>query len=97
MTNNTKAIILALVASVSGVTMNVLLKISQFPIKFKSLKCSFKQYEDKKFASGKSINTYLHFNFLEYKLVAGGYCESVIPDPIPNSEVKPFSADGTLS
>ena len=28
MTNNTKAIILALVASVSGVTMNVLLKIS---------------------------------------------------------------------
>ncbi len=27
----------------------------------------------------------------------GDYCESVIPDPIPNSEVKPFSADGTLS
>ena len=27
----------------------------------------------------------------------GNYCESVIPDPIPNSEVKPFSADGTLS
>ncbi len=25
------------------------------------------------------------------------YCESVIPDPIPNSEVKTFSADGTLS
>ena len=30
-------------------------------------------------------------------LTAGNYCESVIPDPIPNSEVKPFSADGTLS
>ena len=27
----------------------------------------------------------------------GNYCEGVIPDPIPNSEVKPFSADGTLS
>ena len=27
----------------------------------------------------------------------GNYCESVIPDPIPNSEVKAFSADGTLS
>ena len=29
--------------------------------------------------------------------VPGDYCEGVIPDPIPNSEVKPFSADGTLS
>ena len=27
----------------------------------------------------------------------GDYCEGVIPDPIPNSEVTPFSADGTLS
>ena len=27
----------------------------------------------------------------------GDYCESVTPDPIPNSEVKSFSADGTLS
>ena len=27
----------------------------------------------------------------------GDYCEGVIPDPIPNSEVKTFSADGTLS
>ena len=26
----------------------------------------------------------------------GDYCEGAIPDPIPNSEVKPFSADGTL-
>ncbi len=32
-----------------------------------------------------------------YKFLAGDYCESVIPDPIPNSEVKPFCADGTLS
>ena len=32
-----------------------------------------------------------------YKTPAGDYCESVIPDPIPNSVVKPFSADGTLS
>ena len=27
----------------------------------------------------------------------GDYCEGAIPDPIPNSEVKSFSADGTLS
>ena len=27
----------------------------------------------------------------------GDYSEEVIPDPIPNSEVKLFSADGTLS
>ena len=27
----------------------------------------------------------------------GNYCKEVIPDPIPNSEVKFFSADGTLS
>ena len=39
----------------------------------------------------------LQFNLNDYKAYAGGYCESVIPDPIPNSEVKPFSADGTLS
>ena len=32
-----------------------------------------------------------------YKDLPGDYCESVIPDPIPNSEVKPFCADGTLS
>ena len=32
-----------------------------------------------------------------YKETPGNYCESVIPDPIPNSEVKPFSANGTLS
>ena len=33
----------------------------------------------------------------QYNSIAGGYCVGVIPDPIPNSEVKPFSADGTLS
>ena len=27
----------------------------------------------------------------------GNFCERAIPDPIPNSEVKPFCADGTLS
>ena len=27
----------------------------------------------------------------------GNYCEGATPDPISNSEVKPFSADGTLS
>ncbi len=36
-------------------------------------------------------------SFFKYKSLPGDYCESVIPDPIPNSEVKPFSADGTLS
>ena len=34
---------------------------------------------------------------LLYKTLPGNYCEGVTPDPIPNSEVKPFSADGTLS
>ena len=29
-------------------------------------------------------------------MMPGNYCEEVIPDPIPNSEVKLFSADGTL-
>ena len=32
-----------------------------------------------------------------YKKPPGNYCESVIPDSIPNSEVKPFCANGTLS
>ena len=32
-----------------------------------------------------------------YKPSAGDYCERVIPDTIPNSEVKPFCADDTLS
>ena len=33
----------------------------------------------------------------DYKDLPGDYCERVIPDPIPNSEVKPFCANGTLS
>ena len=32
-----------------------------------------------------------------YKTTAGDFCERAIPDPIPNSEVKPFCADDTLS
>ena len=29
-----------------------------------------------------------------YNTYAGDYCVGVIPDPIPNSEVKPFCSDG---
>jgi hypothetical protein len=32
-----------------------------------------------------------------YKTVPGDYCKGVTPDSIPNSAVKPFSANGTLS
>ena len=32
-----------------------------------------------------------------YKTLPGDYCEGATPDHIPNSEVKSFSADGTLS
>ncbi len=32
-----------------------------------------------------------------YNILPGNYCERATPDPIPNSEVKSFSADGTLS
>ena len=32
-----------------------------------------------------------------YKTMPGDYCKGVTPDPIPNSAVKPFSANGTLS
>ena len=45
----------------------------------------------------KSKFVYLQIFGIRYKALAGDYCEGVIPDPIPNSEVKPFSADGTLS
>ena len=38
----------------------------------------------------KNFNKYIPYE-------PGDYCEGAIPDPIPNSEVKPFSADGTLS
>ena len=34
--------------------------------------------------------------YFRYNTLAGDYCEEVIPDPIPNSEVKLFSANGTL-
>ncbi len=35
---------------------------------------------------------------LQYKpLSPGNFCKGVTPDPIPNSAVKPFSANGTLS
>ena len=37
------------------------------------------------------------FSYLSINALPGDYCEGVIPDPIPNSEVKPFCADGTLS
>ncbi len=30
-------------------------------------------------------------------IMPGDYCKGVTPDPIPNSAVKPFSANGTLS
>ena len=43
------------------------------------------------------INLCLQYPQFGYNSRAGDYCESVIPDPIPNSAVKPFSADGTLS
>ena len=43
------------------------------------------------------INHSLQFSQFGYNTRAGDYCESVIPDPIPNSVVKPFCADGTLS
>ena len=32
-----------------------------------------------------------------YKTVPGDYCKGATPDPIPNSAVKSFSANGTLS
>ena len=38
-----------------------------------------------------------NLKFLYINPLPGDYCEGVIPDPIPNSEVKPFSANGTLS
>ena len=43
------------------------------------------------------INEGLQLRLKRYKSYAGDFCKGVIPDPIPNSEVKPFSADGTLS
>ena len=43
-------------------------------------------------------NLFLYSNYNSYiKHLPGNYSGSVTPDTIPNSEVKPFSADGTLS
>ena len=39
----------------------------------------------------------LQYSLFSYNTHAGNYCVGVIPDPIPNSEVKPCSANGTLS
>ena len=36
------------------------------------------------------------YKYTYITFLPGDYCEEVIPDPIPNSEVKLFSADGTL-
>ena len=38
------------------------------------------------------FKTILDSNVTDY---SGGHCERATPDPIPNSEVKPLSADGT--
>ena len=46
-----------------------------------------------------SVNFYLvntNFNFDNQDFSLGGNREGEIPDPIPNSEVKPFIADGTV-
>ena len=40
---------------------------------------------------------FANFDFCYINSLPGDYCERVIPDTIPNSEVKPFCADGTLS
>ena len=54
-----------------------------------------------KFNTYDAIKHYsLSFDLIKKKSISplpGNYCESVIPDPIPNSAVKPFSANGTLS
>ena len=38
---------------------------------------------------------YIKKNYINFQ--PGDFSVGVIPDPIPNSEVKPFSANGTLS
>ena len=52
-------------------------------------------------ATSPSDNLFIYLftkKFIKYiPYEPGAYCEGVIPDPIPNSEVKSFSADGTLS
>ncbi len=48
-----------------------------------------------KFGAFFNLFTFLHKNTIN--LSPGNYCEGATPDPIPNSEVKSFSADGTIS
>ena len=43
------------------------------------------------------LNSVYKVELFIYKNVPGDYCKGVTPDPIPNSAVKPFSANGTLS
>ena len=60
-------------------------------------KISLKNYVDS-IVKKKKLNFHcLQKFFIRYKPLAGDFCESAIPDPIPNSEVKTFCADGTLS
>ena len=41
-------------------------------------------------------NLFAIYNYIYIDTLPGNFCEGAIPDPIPNSEVKPFSADGTM-
>ncbi len=43
------------------------------------------------------FNIFTKEYYLYTKTLPGDYCKGVTPDPIPNSAVKPFSANGTLS
>jgi hypothetical protein len=43
--------------------------------------------------SSASLSKYRHY---VTRFSPGGHREREIPDPIPNSEVKPFFADGTI-
>ena len=65
-------------------------------INFFLKKTNFKIISIDNYSSGLKKN-HIPNKRIRYKNNAGDYCEGVIPDPIPNSEVKPFCADGTLS
>ena len=78
---------------------------------FKQIKMILNMNNTKKQKLKSLINTYFCYwkyvfldilfliwiTFIIIKPSPGNFCERVIPDPIPNSEVKPFCADGTLS
>ena len=67
-------------------------------IKLKDYIKNFLKYNEKQlFYLVFKLKVSLQCILFMYKPFAGNYCERVIPDPIPNSEVKPFCADGTLS